>query len=117
MRVLQTRSLDHFLIHFPIVAGRTTIHSATVLEHVPFDRDFWVLLIETSYQLIISFFRITETAKKITLFKDLIDYVSAIAIGIGTGSTPEDRDFVHAKFCNFIHTEGFETYNVFWSLW
>ena len=86
----------------------------TALERISFDGDpLQVLLIETTYQPIISFFHMTEIAKNYPQVKALPDYASALAIEIRTGPAPEDRDFVRVKFRNGTATDDFETFNVF----
>ena len=115
VRVWQTHRLGRFLIHFLTVAGRTTMYSVlTALERISFDADpLQVLLIETTYQPIISFFHMTEIAKHYPQVKGLPDYASAVAIEIRAGPAPDNRDFVRVKFRNGTNTDDFETLNVF----
>ncbi|KAF9645921.1 phosphoglycerate mutase-like protein [Thelephora ganbajun] len=97
------------------IAGRTTMHSVlTALERISFDGDpLQVLLIETTYQPMISFFHMTEIAKNYPQLKGLPDYASAIAIEIRAGPAPDQRDFVRVKFRNGTNTDDFETLSVF----
>ena len=91
------------------------MHSVlTALERISFDSDpLQVLLIETTYQPIISFFHMTEIAKHYPKLKGLPDYASAVAIEIRAGPAPDQRDFVRVKFRNGTQTDDFETLNVF----
>jgi len=91
------------------------MHSVlTALERISFDGDpLQVLLIETTYQPIISFFHMTEIAKHYPKLKGLPDYASALAIEIRAGPAPDNRDFVRVKFRNGTHTDDFETLNIF----
>lgn len=93
------------------------MHSVlTALERISFDGDpLQVLLIETTYQPMISFFHMTEIAKNYPQVRALPDYASAIAIEIRAGPAPEDRDFVRVKFRNGTQADDFETLNVFGS--
>ena len=86
----------------------------TALERISFDGDpLKVLLIQTTYQPMISFFHMTEIAKAYPELQGLPNYASAIAIEIHAGPAPEDRDFVRIKFRNGTQTDNFETLNVF----
>ena len=71
------------------------------------------MLIESTYQPLISFFHMTEIAKAYPQLKGLPDYASAVAIEIRAGPAPEDRDFIRVKFRNGTQTDNFETLNVF----
>ena len=65
VRVWQTPNIDHFLICFVVAADSATIHCITSLERIsPTGTPPQVLPIETIYQPIISFFRMTEITKK-----------------------------------------------------
>jgi lysosomal acid phosphatase len=84
------------------------------LERISFDGDpLQVLLVETTYQPIISFLHMTEIAKHYPELKGLPDYASALAIEIRAGPAPDQRDFVRVKFKNGTHTDNFETLSVF----
>ena len=86
----------------------------TALERISFDGDpLNVMLIETTYQPIISFFHMTEIAKAYPHLEGLPDYASAVAIEIRAGPAPDNRDFVRVKFRNGTQTDDFETLNVF----
>ena len=65
VRVWRNPNLDHFLIRFVVAAGNATIHCIAALESIPTTgTPLQVLPIETIYQPIISFFRMTEITKK-----------------------------------------------------
>ena len=86
----------------------------TALERISFDADpLQVLLIETTYQPMISFFHMTEISKHYPKVGGLPDYASAIAVEIRAGPAPDQRDFVRVKFRNGTNTDDFETLNVF----
>ena len=84
------------------------------LERISFDGDpLKVLLIETTYQPIISFMHMTEIVKNHPELKGLPDYASALAIEIRAGPAPDQRDFVRVKFRNGTQTDDFETLTLF----
>ena len=86
----------------------------SALERISFDGDpLQVLLIQTTYQPMISFFHMTEIAKHYPHLKGLPDYASSIAIEIRAGPAPDNRDFVRVKFKNGTQTNDFETLSVF----
>ena len=86
----------------------------SALERISFDGDpLKFMLIESTYQPMISFFHMTEIAKAFPQLQGLPDYASAVAIEIRAGPAPEDRDFVRVKFRNGTQTDDFETLNVF----
>ncbi|KAJ3565742.1 hypothetical protein NP233_g7443 [Leucocoprinus birnbaumii] len=96
------------------IAGRTLLHTILEsLERIAFNGDpLQFMLVETTYQPFVSFFRQTGIVNDHPELKGFPDYASAIAIELRRGSPPDLRDFLRIKFKN--GTSGsFEDVHVF----
>ncbi|KAL1686484.1 histidine phosphatase superfamily [Schizophyllum commune] len=84
------------------VAGRTLLHTILrALERVSFNHDpLQFLLVETSYQPLLSFFNLTGMANQHHELKAIPDFASAVAVELRRGAPPDIRDFLRFRFTN-----------------
>ncbi|KZP07656.1 phosphoglycerate mutase-like protein [Athelia psychrophila] len=95
------------------IAGRSTL--ATVLEtleRIAFNGDpLQFMLLESSYQPLISILKMTGLTKDHPELEGIPDYASALVIELRRGAPPDTRDFLRFKFKN--GTNDFETLHAF----
>ncbi|KAL1740625.1 histidine phosphatase superfamily [Schizophyllum fasciatum] len=84
------------------VAGRTLLHTVLrAVERIAFDHDpLQFLLVETSYQPLVSFFNLTGMAGQHGALRAIPDYASALAVELRRGAPPDVRDFLRFRFTN-----------------
>jgi lysosomal acid phosphatase len=84
------------------IAGRTLLHTIlTSLERIAFNGDpLQFLLVQTTYQPLISFLHQTGVTDEHPEFKGIPNYSSAIAIELRRGNPPDVRDFLRIRFKN-----------------
>jgi hypothetical protein len=95
------------------IAGRTILNTILrSLERISFDGDpLQFLLIESTYQPLISVLHMAELNKDHPELQGLPAFGSALAIELRRGAPPESRDFLRFKFMN--GTSEFQTLHAF----
>ncbi|KAJ6518482.1 histidine phosphatase superfamily [Mycena vulgaris] len=84
------------------IAGRTLLHTIlTSLERIAFNNDpLQFMLVQTSYQPLISLFHLAELAKDHPELNSIPNFGASLAIELRRGSPPDLRDFLRFKFKN-----------------
>ncbi|TRM57102.1 histidine phosphatase superfamily [Schizophyllum amplum] len=84
------------------VAGRTLLHTVLhAVERISFNHDpLQLLLIETSYQPMLSFFNLTGMANQHKELRAIPDFASALTVELRRGAPPDIRDFLRFRFTN-----------------
>ncbi|KZP07653.1 phosphoglycerate mutase-like protein [Athelia psychrophila] len=95
------------------IAGRTIMSTVLkALERIAFNGDpLQFMLLESSYQPLISILKMTELTKDHPELDGIPDYASALVIELRRGAPPDTRDFLRFKFKN--GTNDFETLHAF----
>ncbi|KAI6010566.1 histidine phosphatase superfamily [Pisolithus marmoratus] len=97
-----------------VLAGRTILHPILrSLERIAFDDDpLRILLIETSYQPLISLFHMFDVLTSRPDLAGFPNFASALSFELLRGPAPEFRDFVPIKFKNGTDDSEFQTLRV-----
>ncbi|KZP15515.1 phosphoglycerate mutase-like protein [Athelia psychrophila] len=95
------------------IAGRTIMSTVLkALERIAYDGDpLQFMLLESSYQPLISILKMTGLTKDHPELEGIPDYASALVIELRRGAPPERREFLRFRFKN--GTNDFETLHAF----